>query len=471
MTNSDTKVILPLEIILLILEWLVDHPVQLYLCGLVCRAWYFASQGDLDWSTSMEIENGDDLSRLAYIVTSPYNARFGRLVKRMSVIDDAAKPFAHSVPIRLPGYRFPNLQHLEFINLNWSTTRPHPIFFPCFSCFSYLTLLELAWSRFRRPDDLWNMLAASTNLEELRLRAVTVQSDWFGSHAPAPDRPRQLRTLTVGEPDPPLPAPPFQRNEALTKRYDRDVPLVLPASVIDVLALQATLTSLSLVLSRFSSFSHVDRLIRALPALTSIEALHDPSWVFPRVRRASSLFAPPTDSQSARTWAKLILSSMSSSTTLGFLASFISEERSRGVRKLSITLNESPSPSLRLVVSALLERCGPTLEDFGWQPGVYAASALDEVRGAGLLQYVTPLMTSHSIPRPPFPHLSTTSLCSEYTHDSSSHRPASYPGCTTYSCRCSPTSQARVCNKSSSSSTRRMTPTLHLGLGILTAYH
>lgn len=451
---------------LLIFGLLADHPVQLYLCSLVCRAWYFGSGGDLDWSTSVQIESEGNLRRLAHIITSPNNFRYGRLVKWMSVVDDAAKPFAHSLPIRLPGNRLPNLQHLELINLNWSATRPHPVFFPCFSRFPNLTIVELAWCQFRRPDDLWNMIAASTNLRELRLRAISVQFDWFGSHAPAPDRKRQLSALTVGEPYPP-PVPPALSGASLIKKYGQRIPLVLPGSIVDVLSLQSTLTRLSLRLNRFSSFGHLDRLLGALPMLMDVEASHNPSWEFPRALRTSGHLTRPMGAQNARAWVHVTLSRMSSNTARCFLTSLSPAERSHDVQKLSITLNESPSLGLGLVVSEILGCSGGTLKDFGWQPGVAAASVEADVSESPSLfaRAWTSLMTTRSMSRLSSPRSPATSLCSGYTLGSFFPPRTLHYGRTRCSWRCYAASQAHSCSRFLSTSTCRTNLLPNRGLG------
>ena len=297
------------------------------------------------------------------------------------------------------------------------------------------------------------------------LRAISVQFDWFGSHAPAPDRKRQLSALTVGEPYPP-PVPPALSGAALITKYRQKIPLVLPGSIVDVLSLQSTLTRLSLRLNRFSSFGHLDRLLSALPVLMDVEASHNPSWEFPRALRASGHLTRPIGAQNARAWVDVTLSRMSSNTARGFLTSFSPAEQSHEVQKLSITLNESPSLGLCLVVAAILGCSEASLKDFGWRPGVAANSVEADVSESPSLfvRVGTPLMTTGSMSRLSSPRSPATSLCSGYTLGSFFPPRTLYHGRTTCSWRCYPASQAHSCNRFLSTLTCHTTTLPNRGL-------
>ena len=270
-------IILPWEIILLILGFLRYHVVGRCRCRLVCHQWYHAIRR-VNLGRQVVIASEEDATEMARIMTSQENQHLGGIIIFMTVRDNPAKPFAHGLPLRLRGYHFTRLRRLELADLDWTATRPHPLFFRRISYFFRVKKLGLGRCRFHCADDLWNLLSALPTLKMLNIDAVTVELDLFGRHTSK--RIPRLRELK------------------LTCK-------VLRRSIIDVVSLLSRqVTVLDIRLDGFRTLDDFRHLICALPALDTARIRRDPPWEI------------PTASTTATTWTTIQLSAMSHRTAL-----------------------------------------------------------------------------------------------------------------------------------------------------------
>ncbi|KAI0714491.1 hypothetical protein C8Q72DRAFT_868840 [Fomitopsis betulina] len=342
-TYTSDAIILPMTILVHIFGFLRDQPVQRYRCRLVCHEWYHAI-GDPE--TIVRIASEEDVGETVQIMMSEENRRVGRVIQRMIVHDDPVKPFAHCLPLRLRGEHFIQLRDLELKNLDWTATRPHPLFFRRISYFFRVKKLGLGRCRFHCADDLWNLLSALPTLKMLNIDAVTVELDLFGRHTSK--RIPRLRELK------------------LTCK-------VLRRSIIDVVSLLSRqVTVLDIRLDGFRTLDDFRHLICALPALDTARIRRDPPWEI------------PTASTTATTWTTIQLSAMSHRTALWLLTSF----QPRALLKLAVLLRGAPSPLANSLLpsplansllpspsnplaNSLLQHSGPTLLSFTWRDSTY----------------------------------------------------------------------------------------------------
>ncbi|KZT66325.1 hypothetical protein DAEQUDRAFT_473657 [Daedalea quercina L-15889] len=353
---SGSSPALAQELIELIAEYLWDEPVQLARCCLACRAWYYAASQHL--RRSVTLRNTNDLSNLARVLASARNRRYGRALEDIDITDNPTKPFAHTFPSRVRGDLLARLDELHFAQLDWKTVRPYMPFFTHLSRFTAVTRLVLSQCRFRRAEDLRDIIKCLPNLERLQLDTIRVIAESISlplriqQTSPAISFNRKLNSITLytfGDYDSPFMADNMQP---------------LHPNVIDVLSAYPTVEHLQLDTTRFISATQLRQFVNAFPVLRHIHLECNPEWdiLIPPAESDRSLLAPTTNTH---TWSRVDLSGVSSIFALEFFEFFAIH--CCKLQKLSLSLLDSPFHGLQNITRQLLQSSGALLTDLWWE--------------------------------------------------------------------------------------------------------
>ncbi|KAH9842553.1 uncharacterized protein C8Q71DRAFT_208140 [Rhodofomes roseus] len=149
-------------------DCLRDDPRTLLSCALTCRDWLSRSRRHLWEYHKLVITSVADLAFLSDRLARPENKQFySDKDTTMQIREDETRPFAHTVPLRIPGSFLPRLESTKFSHIgtdlgdhspriNW-----HNSFFqPVLSSYKAVTRLKLSNCHFHVASILRRLLYA-----------------------------------------------------------------------------------------------------------------------------------------------------------------------------------------------------------------------------------------------------------------------------------------------------------------------